>query len=148
MTGRWYTLALLLVALALPATSFAQNPHFAGNVCEATQSGSTLTVSGHIVGLGNQKKPPPGVSLTVEVTGSALCLDPSTTPPTLVDASTVAGSVTYPPKNGERKASVEVSADFDPACAAPNQVSFVDIEICDVTHSICCNPGAEPAPEF
>jgi hypothetical protein len=123
--------------LALGAgTSYGANPHF--TECPAVLEDGILTLSGKVAGLGNQTKS--GTSLVVNATATALCVDVATAPPTIVEAQPVAASQTLPPKNGNNKFSVELTPDFLAPCEPPLAVTFVDAEVCDVTHGVCCTP--------
>ena len=126
--------AAALVAL-VPFVSWAANPHF--TACDVTTIAGQVAVSGQVAGLGNQKKPAPGQSLTIEATTVAVCLDATTTPPLVLDSVSVADSVTYPPQNGQRKVALVVDTPFVLACAAPATIVFGGTQVCDVTHGIC-----------
>jgi hypothetical protein len=136
----------LLAALALvPAVSQAQNPHF--TACVATTASGLLSVIGRVAGLGNQIRSNTALHLTA--TATAVCLDPTTTPPTVVDFTVVEDAVTYPPKNGNRAFVFVVDEPFVLPCDPPSEVTFVGAAVCDTTHGICtaCPLPPEPEPE-
>jgi hypothetical protein len=142
--ARMSLIVVLLLAVCLPVVSEAQNPHFTR--CEASTVEGTLLLTGQIAGLGNQQRPP--TPLLLVATATAACVDPTTSPPTLLGTTPVADSVTYPPKNGNRRYTFFVDTPFVLPCEPPAEVVFVSVEVCDVTHDICCpEPEPSPAPE-
>lgn len=135
-------LAVLVSWTLVPALSWAEDPHF--EVCDASVIGGAVVVSGQVAGLGNQMRPP--TPLHLEATVTTLCLDPATTPPTVVGSATASADITYPPKNGNRKYAFAVTDPVPLVCVAPAEVA-VSIVVCDTTHAICCNPLLPPEPE-
>lgn len=129
------TVMVAFLALGV-GPSWGANPHI--TECPAALEDGTLTISGKVAGLGNQTKA--GTPLVVSATTTALCVDVTTAPPTIVEAQPVAASETLPPKNGNNKFSVELTPEFLPPCDPPLAVTFVDTEVCDVTHGVCCTP--------
>jgi hypothetical protein len=134
------SLALLALLVAFPTLSAAQNPQF--TACTASTADGTLTLTGQVAGLGNQR----GTPLRLEATALAVWLDPTTTPPTVVTATTVTDSLTYPPKNGNRVYHFVLDTPFVLVCDPPGEVTFVAARTCDVTHGVCCAELVEPAP--
>jgi hypothetical protein len=133
----------LLVLLPFAPSASAQNPHFES--CLALTSAGVLTVSNHIAGLGNQTRPP--VPLVMHVTGTAVCLNPVTTPPTVVDTEPINVTATLLPKNGQQKNAIVVDGDDLLTCVAPAEIVFVGILVSDTTHNITCvPPGPVPPP--
>jgi hypothetical protein len=142
-----YALALLVLAV-MASHSLADSSHSAPQTsCSATISKGVLTLSGQVAGLGNQTRPP--VPLTIEATGTAMCMDlPSVTmPPRVVSSTSVAVHQTFPPKNGERKYKLTINGFELLACDAPMEFAYVGLKVCDLTHGTCCAPGAIPLPE-
>lgn len=133
----------LLTALAvMPVVSFAQDPHFES--CNANALNGILVVSGQIAGLGNQMRPP--TPLHLEATATAICVDETTEPPTILGTATITESVTFPPKNGNRKYALVLNDPLVLVCNPPAEVAVV-LRVHDVTHDISCTPLLTPTPE-
>ena len=128
-------LGMLFAPLAYGAT-----PHF--TACSTTTIAGLVAVTGQIAGLGNQQKPP--TPLVLSVAATAVCLDTTTTPPTVLGSTPVVDSVTFPPKNG--KFALVIDTPFVLVCAPPAEVVFAGIDACDVTHGIC-TPCPLPTPD-
>ena len=135
-------MVMLATLVGTSGLSFAQNPHF--TACASSIVGGEFAVAGQIAGLGNQQRPPTPLVLTV--TATAVCLDSTTTPPTVLGSTPVTDGVTFPPKNGNRR--FALAAPVVLPCPPPAEIVFVGAQACDVTHAICsaCPLIPEPAP--
>lgn len=136
-------LAGAALCLMLPLSAMAQNPHF--TACTTVVFDGDVGVVGQIAGLGKQSTP-----LVVTVNATAVCVDATTVPPTVLDSVPVLDGNIFPPKNGNRKFLILIDTPFSLPCEPPAEIVFAGITACDVTHNICtaCPLAAVPeAPE-
>lgn len=123
---------LLLVgvlALAFPLTALAGSPHFVQGLT-ATVDGSTLTVSGKEAGLGNEAQ------VHIVLNATAECINNGGHHPKAVNKTDVTAAGDFPVQNGKAEFSLSVTATFQPDCAPPMTVGFVDITVTDTTNGI------------
>ena len=125
---------LVLVGLAVlsltPGMCCAGSPHF--TECAVEVSDNTLTVSGKEAGLGNETQ------VHIEVTATALCINPGSHHPKAVNKASVSTEGDFPVQNGKALFLLELEATFQPECSPPMTVEFTDIEVCDTEHNVCC----------
>jgi len=119
----------LVAVLSLAGPAAAGSPHFVGTLT-ATVSGSDLTVSGKIAGLGDEAQ------VDVRVTAAAQCVNPGGNEPSATNKQDVAAAGTFPVQNGKADFTLTASAVFQPPCSPPMSVVFSDIVVTDVTHGI------------
>jgi hypothetical protein len=105
--------ALLAWLMAVPA--LAGSPHFVGTPTR-TESGSTLTVSGKVAGLGNEDQ------INVAVTALAACVNRGGNFPEAENKESFNASGTFPVQNGKANFSLTVTATFQPKCSPPMTV--------------------------
>lgn len=117
----------LLVAtclvLGLTATSaWAGSPHFVGTP-KATQSGSTLSVSGKVAGLGNETQ------IHVVASAQAACLNRGGNFPDADNKETFSAEGDFPVQNGKATFSLTLTATFQPKCSPPMTVVWGPVTI-------------------
>ena len=123
---------LLLVgvlALAFPMAALAGSPHFVPGTT-ATVSGNTLTVSGKEAGLGDEAQ------VHIVLTATAECINGGGHHPKATNKEAVTAAGDFPVQNGKAEFTLSVTAVFQPDCAPPMTVAFVDITITDTTNGI------------
>jgi hypothetical protein len=108
--------------------ALAGSPHFVGTPT-ATQSGSSLLVSGKVAGLGNETQ------IKVAVTAQAACLNPGQNFPSAANKQTFSAEGTFPVQNGKANFSLTLTATFSPKCSPPMTVVWgpVTITVSDTT---------------
>ena len=106
----------------------AGNAHFVGTPKIST-SGSTLTVSGKIAGLGNID------DIDVDVTADAECINRGNKPPPADNKDDVAAGGEFPVQNGKANFSVVGTATFQPDCSPPMRVEFSNVVITVSDHA-------------
>lgn len=117
------------LALGLMATAaLAGSPHFVGTPTVST-SGSTLTVSGKVAGLGNED------SIFVSVTAEVACLNPGQNFPNADNKQSVGAGGNFPVQNGKANFRLTVTATFKPKCDPPMTLVWgpVTITVSDPT---------------
>jgi hypothetical protein len=121
--------ALVVAAIAVPV-ALAGSAHFVNNSFEVTRSNNTLTVSGKEAGLGDLEQ------VNIEVTATALCINPGGNHPRAVNKASLSEDVDVPVQNGKAEFTVMLTATFQPECSPPMTVSFTDIVVTDTTNNI------------
>jgi hypothetical protein len=121
-------LALAVVAFAVPA--WAGSPHFVSNTVTATRSDDSLTVSGKEAGLGDEAQ------VHIEVSATALCINPGGNHPKAVNKESVSVGDNFPVQNGKAEFSLTLTATFTPDCSPPMTVAFTDVTVTDTTNGI------------
>jgi hypothetical protein len=124
------TIAILAVLAFAPLASWAGSPHF--TECSATVSGNTLTVEGKEAGLGSETQ------VHIEVTATALCINPGSQHPKAANKESVSAEGDFPVQNGKALFSLDLTATFQPDCSPPMTVEFTDVAACDTEHNVCC----------
>jgi hypothetical protein len=117
------------LALGLTAApALAGSPHFVGTPTRST-SGSTLTVSGKVAGLGNED------SIFVSATAVAACLNPGQQFPQATNKQSVGAGGTFPVQNGKANFRLTLTATFQPKCDPPMTLVWgpVTITVSDPT---------------
>jgi hypothetical protein len=123
-------LSAVVVGLAITAVAFAGSPHFIKSDTSATVSGNTLTVSGKEAGLGDEDQ------IHIEITATALCINPGGHHPKAVNKQDVTGGGDFPVQNGKANFSISVTATFQPDCTPPMTVDFTNIVVTDTTNGL------------
>ena len=121
-------LALAMMALIVPA-AFAGSPHFVNDISIA-RDGNSLTVSGKEAGLGNEAQ------VHIEVTATALCINPGSRHPKAANKADVSAGGDFPVQNGKAEFSLTLTATFQPDCTPPMTVVFTDVTVSDTTNGI------------
>jgi hypothetical protein len=122
-------LTLALGAFAAPAV-FAGSPHFVSNTVTASRTDDSLTVSGKEAGLGDEAQ------VHIEVSATALCINPGGKHPKAVNKESVSVGDNFPVQNGKAEFSLTVTATFTPNCSPPMTVAFTDVTVTDTTNDI------------
>jgi hypothetical protein len=116
-------IAAVLTTLALTVTMVAAgNAHFVGTP-SITTSGSTVTVSGKVAGLGNIPQ------IHVEFTADASCINPGDHHPKAANKQSVGGAGDFPVQNGKANFSLSATAVFQPDCTPPMTLVWSNIQI-------------------
>jgi hypothetical protein len=127
---------MLLVGLVLATAAFAVSvavagsPHFVSNTVTATRSDDSLTVSGKEAGLGDESQ------VHIEVSATALCINPGGHHPKAVNKESVSVGDNFPVQNGKAEFSLTLTATFTPECSPPMTVAFTDVTVTDTTNGI------------
>jgi hypothetical protein len=121
------TITAILASVSIAA---AGSPHFVGSLTQVVV-GDTLTVSGKEAGLGNETQ------VHIELTATALCINPGGKHPKAVNKEDVTAAGDFPVQNGQATFSLSVSAVFQPDCTPPMTVAFTDVVVCDTEHDVC-----------
>jgi hypothetical protein len=109
----------LAAVLALSATAaLAGNAHFVGTP-KAGTSGSTLTASGKVAGLGDESQ------IHVVVAAQAACVNRGQNFPQAANKQTFSSAGDFPVQNGKANFSLSVTATFQPKCSPPMTVVWV-----------------------
>jgi hypothetical protein len=119
------TIATLATLVLVMSASWAGNPHLTPSGAEITTScsGSTLSVSGKVAGLGNEPQ------ICVELTGTALCINNGGRHPRAVNKTGISAGGDFPVQNGKAVFSVDATATFQPECSPPMTLEFQDITL-------------------
>jgi hypothetical protein len=126
------TLGLALAAGLLTASqALAGSPHFV--TCSATESGSTVTVTGKEAGLGDEEQ------IHVVLSVEAECINPGAKKPQAANKESFTSAGDFPVQNGRANFSLDVTTSFQPECSPPMTVNIIDISVCDTTNDICCD---------
>jgi hypothetical protein len=129
--SRSLTLAVAFVlagVLCAPA-AWAGSPHFVS--ISVVRSDNSLTVIGKEAGLGNETQ------VHIELTATALCINPGGNHPKAVNKEDVAAAGDFPVQNGKADFSLTATATFQPECSPPMTVQFTDVQVCDTEHNVC-----------
>jgi hypothetical protein len=117
-------LVFVVAALTVAGTALAvSNAHFVGSPT-GTRNDDTLTVSGKVAGLGDVD------TITVSISGDALCINNGGKHPRAVNKADVTGGADIPVQNG--KANFSVTTDpvaFQPECSPPMTVEFRNVVV-------------------
>ena len=109
-------LTALAAVLALSSTAaLAGNAHFVGTPKTGT-SGSTLTASGKVAGLGDESQ------IHVEVSAEAACVNRGQNHPSAANKESFNASGDFPVQNGKANFSLSLTATFQPKCSPPMTV--------------------------
>jgi hypothetical protein len=127
-------LALAIAAFAAPGV-WAGSPHFVSNTLTATRTDNTLIVSGKEAGLGDEAQ------VHIEVSATALCINPGGNHPKAVNKESVSVGDNFPVQNGKAEFSLSLTATFQPECSPPMTVEFHDVTVTDTTNGISRNLG-------
>jgi hypothetical protein len=113
--------------------AWAGSPHFVscGPVTINTLT-NTLTVEGKEAGLGDEDQ------IHVEVSATALCINPGSKHPKAANKVDVTAAEDIPVQNGKAIFSIDLTATFQPQCSPPMTVQFTDITVTDTTNNISC----------
>jgi len=122
-------LTLAITAVAATAV-WAGSPHFVSNTVTATRSDDSLTVSGKEAGLGDEAQ------VHIEVSATALCINPGGHHPKAVNKESVSVGDNFPVQNGKAEFSLTLTATFTPECSPPMTVAFTDVTVTDTTNGI------------
>jgi hypothetical protein len=122
-------LTLAITAVAATAV-WAGSPHFVSNTVTATRSDDSLTVSGKEAGLGDESQ------VHIEVSATALCINPGGNHPKAVNKESVSVGDNFPVQNGKAEFSLTLTATFTPECSPPMTVAFTDVTVTDTTNNI------------
>jgi hypothetical protein len=127
-------LTLAIAAFAAPGV-WAGSPHFVSNTVTATRTDNTLIVSGKEAGLGDEAQ------VHIEVSATALCINPGGNHPKAVNKESVSVGDNFPVQNGKAEFSLSLTATFQPECSPPMTVEFHDVTVTDTTNGISRNLG-------
>jgi hypothetical protein len=122
-------LALATAAFAV-TVAWAGSPHFVSNTVTAERTGDSLTVSGKEAGLGDEAQ------VHIEVSATALCINPGGNHPKAVNKESVSVGDNFPVQNGKAEFSLTLTATFTPNCSPPMTVAFTDVTVTDTTNDI------------
>jgi hypothetical protein len=127
--------AFLATAGLLAPRAWAGSPHFVASCSgvSVVRSGDSLTVSGKEAGLGDEAQ------VDIEVTATALCINPGSNHPKAANKEAVSAEGEFPVQNGKANFSLTETAVFSPSCDPPMTVEFQDILVCDLTDDVCCS---------
>src|SRR6266545_7145622 len=114
--------ALATAAVAVPV-AWAGSPHFVSNTVTATRTDDSLTVSGKEAGLGDEAQ------VHIEVSATALCINPGGHHPKAVNKESVSVGDNFPVQNGKAEFSLTLTATFTPECSPPMTVAFTDVTV-------------------
>jgi hypothetical protein len=110
------------VAVLLSVVAFAGSAHFVGNPTFVI-SGSTISVSGKVAGLGNVPQ------IHVVISGTAQCVNPGDNKPKAANKLSVSGSGDFPVQNGRADFGVSATAVFQPSCDPPMTVIWSNLSV-------------------
>lgn len=96
--------------------------HFVGDP-SASVSGSELTVSGKVAGLGNVEQ------IHVTVTADVECVNPGSNKPKAANKQSVGADGDFPVQNGKAEFSLSATATFQPPCDPPMSLEWSNIVI-------------------
>jgi hypothetical protein len=122
-------LTLAIAAFAAPAV-WAGSPHFINSAFSITRTDNSLTVSGKEAGLGDEAQ------VHIEVSATALCINPGGHHPKAVNKESVSVGDNFPVQNGKAEFSLTLTATFQPECSPPMTVQFTDVTVTDTTNDI------------
>jgi hypothetical protein len=130
-------LIVLLAALGALIISMqsavAGSPHFIKSSLSVSVSGNTLTVSGKEAGLGDEDQ------VHIVLSATAECINPGDHHPKAANKTDVSGSGDFPVQNGKADFTLSVTASFQPNCAGPMTIVYVDVSLTDTTNGITAN---------
>lgn len=117
-------LAGMLVAavVAVPALAGVSGAHFVGSPT-ITITGSTLTASGKVAGLGNVEQ------IHVMVTADVACVNPGSNKPKAANKQSVGVGGDFPVQNGKANFSLTATATFQPPCDPPMTLEWSNVVI-------------------
>src|SRR6266540_994918 len=122
-------------AVAAPV-AVAGSPHFINSAFSLSRSDDTLTVSGKEAGLGDEAQ------IHVELSATALCINPGSHHPKATNKTSVSASGDFPVQNGKADFTLSATATFQPECSPPMTVVFTDVTVTDTTNGLTHNfPG-------
>ena len=98
------------------------NAHFVGTPT-ASRSGSTLTVSGKVAGLGDVEV------ITVTISADAQCVNPGSNKPKAANKQSISSTEDVPVQNGKALFSSDLTATFQPDCTPPMTVEFSNVVV-------------------
>jgi len=123
MTRNLRIAAAVFAALAVTVTlTFAGNAHFVGTP-SISISGTTVTVSGKVAGLGNIPQ------IHAVFTADAQCVNPGSNKPKAANKQSVGGGGDFPVQNGKANFSISGTATFQPDCTPPMSVEFSNVQL-------------------
>lgn len=114
--------AVFATLLLGSTVALAGSPHFVGTP-KVTTSGSDVTVSGKVAGLGNEAQ------IHVEVTADAACLNPGQNFPQAANKETFSAEGDFPVQNGKANFRLTLKATFQPKCSPPMSVVWGPVTI-------------------
>jgi hypothetical protein len=115
-------LVAMVAAFAIAGVALAGNAHYVGSP-QIQTSGSTLTASGKIAGLGNIDQ------IRVVVTADAFCVNRGNKAPSAENKTSFTAEGIAPVQNGKALFEVSGTASFSPNCSPPMRVEFRNIQI-------------------
>jgi hypothetical protein len=124
-----FFVALFAFVVSAPA-AVAGSPHFVNNAFSITREDNTLTVSGKEAGLGDEAQ------IEVELSATALCINPGGNHPKAANKESVSAQGTFPVQNGKADFTLSVTATFQPDCSPPMTVQFTDVTVTDLTNNL------------
>jgi hypothetical protein len=124
-----FLISLALVGVLCAPNAWAGSPHFVS--ISVVRSDNSLTVIGKEAGLGSETQ------VHIELTATALCINPGGKHPKAVNKEAVAAEGDFPVQNGKADFSLTATASFQPDCTPPMFVQFSDVQVCDTEHSVC-----------
>jgi hypothetical protein len=117
-----------LAALAVPA-AWATSPHFIyANVTNVTTN--SIDVSFKEAGLGNSLN-----SVTIQVNGTAECINPGSKHPKAANKESVSASGVFKVSNGQATGSLTLTASLSPPCTPPMEICWTDLTVTDAQFS-------------
>ena len=123
MTRKISIMVAVVATLAITASIVsAGNAHFVGQP-QISISGSTLTVSGKVAGLGNIDQ------IQVDITADAECVNRGNKNPDAANKTSVAFGGQVPVQNGKANFSFSGTANFSPNCSPPMRLEFSNVQI-------------------
>jgi hypothetical protein len=121
-----YSVAVLgavAVALAsIAALAGVKGAHFVG-APSITESGTTLSASGKVAGLGNVEQ------IHVVLSADAACINPGSNKPQAANKESFSAEGDFPVQNGRAEFSLDLTAAFQPDCTPPMTVVWSNISI-------------------
>jgi hypothetical protein len=124
-----FFVTLVAFVVSMPA-AVAGSPHFINNAFSITRDDNTLTVSGKEAGLGDEAQ------IHVELSATALCINPGGHHPKAVNKESVSAAGDFPVQNGKADFTLSVTATFQPECSPPMTVAFTDVTVTDTTNGL------------
>ena len=122
--------AVIGAVAALPMVAFAGSPHFINSAFSISRADNTLTVSGKEAGLGDEAQ------IHVELSATALCINPGGHHPKAVNKESVSAAGDFPVQNGKAEFTLSATATFQPDCTPPMTVQFTDVTVTDTTNGL------------
>jgi hypothetical protein len=113
----------VVVALAsISALAGVKGAHFVG-APSITESGTTLSASGKVAGLGNVEQ------IHVVLTADAACINPGNQDPAAANKESFSAEGDFPVQNGKAVFSLDLTAAFQPDCTPPMTVLWSNISL-------------------